>query len=43
MEDYSDIITLGPRESRFPRMTMMARAAQFAPFAGLELSTSSRK
>ena len=35
-EDYSDIINLPHHVSRnHPRMTMMARAAQFAPFAAL--------
>jgi len=34
--DYSDIINLPHYESkRHPRMSMMARAAQFAPFAAL--------
>ncbi len=43
MDNYNDIIGLGLRESRFPRMAMSARAAQFAPFAGLELSTTPSK
>lgn len=35
-EDYSDIINMPHHVSRnHPRMTMMARAAQFAPFAAL--------
>lgn len=35
-EDYSDIINLPHHVSRnHPRMSMMARAAQFAPFAAL--------
>lgn len=36
MEDYSDIINLPHHEPRnHPRMSMEARAAQFAPFAAL--------
>lgn len=35
-EDYSDIINLPHHRSRnHPQMSMMARAAQFAPFAAL--------
>ena len=34
--DYSDIINLEhPTSKRHPRMSMMQRAAQFAPFAAL--------
>lgn len=36
MEDYSDIINMPHHVSkRHPQMTMMQRAAQFAPFAAL--------
>lgn len=36
MEDYSDIITMPHHVSkRHPQMSMMQRAAQFAPFAAL--------
>ncbi len=36
MEDYSDIINMPHHVSkRHPRMSMMQRAAQFAPFAAL--------
>lgn len=36
MEDYSDIINLPHHVSkRHPQMSMMQRAAQFAPFAAL--------
>ena len=35
-EQYDDIIDLPhPTSSRHPRMSMMSRAAQFAPFAAL--------
>ena len=35
-EQYDDIINLPhPASSKHPRMSMMARAAQFAPFAAL--------
>ena len=36
MEDYSDIINMPHHVSkRHPQMSMMQRAAQFAPFAAL--------
>lgn len=36
MEDYSDIINLPHHVSKIhPQMSMMQRAAQFAPFAAL--------
>lgn len=36
MEDYSDIINLPhPVSKKHPQMSMMQRAAQFAPFAAL--------
>ncbi len=35
-KDYSDIIDLAyPRPSRYPRMSLKERAAQFSPFAAL--------
>ncbi len=37
MSDYSDIINLPrPVSAKHPRMTMQARAAQFASFAALQ-------
>ena len=37
--DYDDIINLPHYEPKHhPRMSMMARAAQFAPFAAVDLS-----
>lgn len=36
MDNYEDIINLPhPEPKRHPRMSMQARAAQFAPFAAL--------
>ena len=36
MDEYDDIINLPhPTSTRRPRMSMMQRAAQFAPFAAL--------
>lgn len=36
IEDYADILELPhPTSEKHPRMTMLARAAQFAPFAAL--------
>ncbi len=36
MPDYSDLINLERPDSKYPKMSLLNRASQFAPFAALK-------